>query len=94
MGFKTREVFHRTDWSAVENDPTPITKMVGKWLINHDPEKYAYDNYKDCACYLTTGTPFKNTNGVPGYTHALWTVQELLAASDRGEKLEDEGDWL
>ena len=95
VGFKTREVFHCTDWDAIQSDATPLLRsMVGRWLVNHDPEQYALDNYRACADHLTSGAGFKNTNAVPGFTYTPWTVQELLDASDRGEKLVDEGDWL
>ncbi|CAG9956813.1 unnamed protein product, partial [Clonostachys rosea f. rosea IK726] len=60
----------------------------------HDPQQYAYDSYEECASLLTEGAPFKNTNGVPGYTLKPWTSHELLSAGDRGERLEDEGEWF
>ena len=70
-----------------------VNKMVGNWLIYHNPEQYAYDNYHKCAAHLLTGNPFQNTNSVPGYEYKPWTVRKLLNASDSGEVLEDEGDW-
>ncbi|KAL5611353.1 hypothetical protein FOBRF1_007470 [Fusarium oxysporum] len=93
MGFKTREVWHLTNWDKVEKGQT-FPNVVGSWVVDHDPEQYAYDNYEKCASFLIKGTPFKNTNGVPGYTHKPWTIQELLSASERGEKLVDEGEWF
>ncbi|KAK7222478.1 hypothetical protein V2G26_010481 [Clonostachys chloroleuca] len=93
MGFKTRELYHNTNWDVMDKDPTRLTKMVGRWVTNHDPEQYAYDNYGKCANHIISGAPFKNTNGVPGYTYQPWTVQELLAAAERGESTVDAGDW-
>lgn len=93
MGFKTREAFHNTDWEAVKKNPQTILKTVGNWVLNHDPEQYAYDNYANCANHLLVGTPFKNTNSVPGHTFKLWTVKELLDASERGELIVDDGNW-
>lgn len=93
MGFKTRELYHNTDWSVMDKDPSRLLRMVGSWVISHDPEKYVYDNYGNCANYIVAGAPFKNTNAVPGYTYKPWTVQELLAYADRGESIADEGDW-
>lgn len=63
-------------------------------MYDHNPEKYANENYNKCAEHLLEGTPFVNTNHVPGYTYKPWTVHELLEASERGETVEDEGDWL
>ncbi|RKL39429.1 hypothetical protein BFJ72_g6903 [Fusarium proliferatum] len=93
MGFKNQELFHSADWDAVARDPTAFLTPAGKWMVNHDPETYAYDNYAACASHFTDGTPFQNTNAVPGFSYKPWTVQELLAASDRGERLVDEGEW-
>lgn len=93
MGFKNREAFHNTDWDAVAKKPQLFGKIAGDWLLRHDPEQYAYENYGKCAEHLLKGTPFKNTNSVPGYTYKPWTVKELLDASESGKPVEDEGDW-
>ncbi|KAH6950315.1 hypothetical protein BKA56DRAFT_506464 [Ilyonectria sp. MPI-CAGE-AT-0026] len=93
MGFKTREVWHLTNWDKFEKGQT-FPNVVGSWIVDHDPQQYAYDNYEKCASFLIKGTPFKNTNGVPGYTLKPWTIHELLSAADRGERLEDEGEWF
>lgn len=93
MGFKNREVFHNTDWSDPDANSKMMRNMVGDWLTYHDPEQYAHENYQACAEHLTQGTPFENTNAVPGYTYKPWTVRELLDASARGEVYEDEGNW-
>ncbi|CAI6088188.1 unnamed protein product [Clonostachys chloroleuca] len=94
LGLKNRELYHCADWDAPDFDPTPFRTLVGKWLVHHDPEQYAYDNYETCASHLTAGTLFENTNAVPGFPNKPWTVQELLEASDHGEKIVDEGDWF
>ncbi|KAF3014133.1 hypothetical protein E8E15_005568 [Penicillium rubens] len=70
-----------------------IPKMVGKWLVHHDPEHYAHENYGKCAEHLLSGAPFENTNAVPGYKYKPWTVQEPLDASETGRPVQDEGDW-
>lgn len=93
MGLKNRERFHKTDWEAVSKNPELLGKPVGDWVLYHDPELYAYDNYTKCVSHVIEGTPFHNTNAVPGYTYKPWTVKELIDASDRGEKIVDEGNW-
>ncbi|KAL4994166.1 hypothetical protein BDV10DRAFT_189304 [Aspergillus recurvatus] len=93
MGFKNRELYHKTDWDAVASNPEIMGKMVGNWLLMHDPEKYAYENYEKCKEFLLRGSLFTNTNAVPGYTYKPWTVKELLEASERGEGIVDEGEW-
>ncbi|KAL3434920.1 hypothetical protein BDV09DRAFT_204410 [Aspergillus tetrazonus] len=93
MGFKNRELYHKTDWDAVAKNPEIMGKMVGDWLLKHDPEKYAYENYEKCKNFLLHGEPFANTNAVPGYTYKPWTVKELLEASEKGKAVLDEGEW-
>ena len=94
MGFKNRELYHKTDWDAVAKNPQIMGKMVGDWVIHHDPEKYAYENYHDCAEHLLgKKESFVNTNGVPGYEYVPWTVQELLAEQDGGVSGKDRGEW-
>ncbi|KAF9876371.1 hypothetical protein CkaCkLH20_06314 [Colletotrichum karsti] len=73
LGFKTREVLHKTDWDYVKKHPEIMKNRLGGWLLKHDPE---------------------DTNGVPGYTYKPWTVKELLDASDKGQLVEDEGNWM
>ncbi|KAI4675634.1 uncharacterized protein J4E88_007668 [Alternaria novae-zelandiae] len=93
LGFKNREIFHNTDWKDEKATPTKQHKMVGDWLVCHNPEKYVYDNYHKCAEHLDTGVEFLNTNIPLGYKYRPWTVRGLLGASERGEVVEDEGDW-
>ena len=77
------------------NNPAVLGKMFhGKWLIQHDPEKYAIENYEKAAEHLLNSMPFNNTNHVPGYKCKPWSVNELFEASEKGEAVEDEGDWL
>ncbi|TDZ73408.1 FAD-dependent monooxygenase fsr3 [Colletotrichum trifolii] len=93
MGFKNRENFHNTDWDAAAKNPAAILKQVDKWVSRHNPEQYAYDSYDECASHILKGTPFQNTNSPPGHTFKPWTVAELLAYADRGERIVDDGDW-
>uniref|UniRef100_L2FUI0 FAD binding domain protein n=1 Tax=Colletotrichum fructicola (strain Nara gc5) TaxID=1213859 RepID=L2FUI0_COLFN len=75
-------------------NPRSIAKFTGAWLLKHDPEVYAYENYEACAAYLLHGKDFKNSNTVPGFPFKLWTVQELLEKADKGESIDDDkGDW-
>jgi hypothetical protein len=97
MGYKNREKLHKTDWDAIgdnEAELEKLTQVVQSWVLRHDPEQYAIQNYDACASHLIKGTPFKNTNSVPGHKFKLWTVKELLEASDRGKPVIDDGDWI
>ncbi|KAI1665709.1 UbiH 2-polyprenyl-6-methoxyphenol hydroxylase [Pyrenophora tritici-repentis] len=93
LGFQNRENLHKTDWEALEKSASKTPLKVRKWLTSHDAEKYAYDMYDAAASHLVEKTPFANTNFPLGYNYKPWKIQELLAASERGERLELEGDW-
>ncbi|KAL0934512.1 uncharacterized protein CTRU02_211311 [Colletotrichum truncatum] len=92
QGFKTREFLHRTDWEVVMK--SGVQNRLGKWQLEHDPAKYAEDNFEACANHLLYGKAFVNTNSVPGYEYKAWTVRELLAASTDGKDIQDEGVWM
>ncbi|KAL1632475.1 hypothetical protein SLS56_003553 [Neofusicoccum ribis] len=69
MGYKTRELWHKTDWEAVSKNPNSVGNTLGNWVLRHDPEQYAREKYEDASNSILTGAPFKNTNAVPGYTY-------------------------
>lgn len=93
IGFRNREMFHKTDWDGVENDPGSVSVFAGDWLGRHHVEQYVYDNYGNAARSILEGTHFENTNSVPGFKFRPWTVKELLEASDKGRPVIDEGEW-
>jgi len=64
IDFKNRGVFHNTDWNVVAKNPEAMGKMVGDWVIYHDPEQYAYDSYKSCADHILKGAPFEHRNNM------------------------------
>ncbi|OJJ83734.1 uncharacterized protein ASPGLDRAFT_338194 [Aspergillus glaucus CBS 516.65] len=43
MGIETRDVWHKTDWEAVKNNPQLLAQLQPNWLFNHDPQAYAYE---------------------------------------------------
>ncbi|KAF9631099.1 hypothetical protein BFW01_g1961 [Lasiodiplodia theobromae] len=93
IGFRNREMFHKTDWDGVENDPGSVSVFAGDWMGRHHVEQYVYDNYGNAARSILEGTHFENTNSVPGFKFRPWTVKELLEASDKGQPVIDEGEW-
>ncbi|KAI1132425.1 maackiain detoxification [Nemania abortiva] len=95
MGFKTREIWHKTDWSNGSNNPSKaFAGLRAPRLLDHDPEVYAHEKFQECANYLQSGAPFRNTNGVLGYTYKPWTVKGVNEASTNGITDQDEGDWF
>ncbi|PSN64201.1 FAD/NAD(P)-binding domain-containing protein [Corynespora cassiicola Philippines] len=93
QGFKNREHLHKADLEFLKQHPEVLTSVYNNWMTTHNAEQYAYDNYVACASHIKNGTPFENSNGVPGYKYKPWTVEELMEASDRGEPVHDEGLW-
>lgn len=67
--------------------------MIPKWIINHDPESYALQNYVHALSHLTDGTTFVNTNIPPGLTYIPWTIDDLLLSHEKGEPSVLDGDW-
>lgn len=65
----------------------------GRWIWAHDPEQYVYDKFAAALDHLQTGAPFQNTNIPPGYVHAPWSVDQLMAEIDEGKSLDFDGDW-
>lgn len=57
----------------------------GAWITEHDPEKYALENYESALKHLKSGTPFQNTNTPPGMVYRPWTIDGLMEAHARGE---------
>ncbi|KAG2009367.1 hypothetical protein GB937_007770 [Aspergillus fischeri] len=93
MGFHHREKFHNTDWDEVARNPDILSKTTANWIMRHNPEQYAYENYDSCARHILEGKDFQNTNIPLGYRYEPWTVKELMDASDRHEPVVDKGDW-
>ncbi|KAG9666976.1 hypothetical protein KCU99_g9297, partial [Aureobasidium melanogenum] len=67
--------------------------QVGRWILRHDPEQYAMDNYRKAAMHLEHGAPFKNTNVPPGMVYIPWTINNLLEVHAKGEPTVLDGDW-
>ena len=52
MGPKTRERWHKADWSKVWKNPEMLHLVREEWLLNFDAEKDAYDKYDQVAASL------------------------------------------
>lgn len=67
--------------------------MTGRWITDHDPEVYVYQNWTRCVDHLVRGADFTNTNIPPGYSYKPWTIDECLKNANDGVLLTDEGNW-
>ncbi|KAI1774425.1 FAD binding domain protein [Hypoxylon cercidicola] len=86
-------VHNHLRFECVPKIPETVGRPVGSWVLKHDPEQYALDNYGNCVNHLVAGAPFGNTNMPPGYVFKPWTVRQLLHETDNGGLVLDEGDW-
>ena len=68
---------------------------VGRWVLAHDPEQYAYENFGLAFNHLVSGAPFENTNIPKGYVYKPWTMAGLGEQAAAGKSLAKElaGDW-
>lgn len=82
MGFDTREAYHHPDWDHFKSHPETVG-VVYPWVLEHDSEQYAIDNFEAVAKHITEGTPFENTNGPPDAEYKPWTVASLLEEAEK-----------
>ena len=66
---------------------------VGRWILEHDPEQYALDNYEKALAHLQSWAPFQNTNISPGVVFTPWTIDVSLEAQSTREPTVLDGDW-
>lgn len=100
-GFLNREELHSVDIEAFAKNPTdPRFANVGffklgRWVWDHDPERYATDNYEAVLGSLKKGEPFENTNVPPGHKYEPWTLESEMARMAAGipSKLKQNGYW-
>ncbi|KAI0131855.1 putative MAK1-like monooxygenase [Xylariales sp. AK1849] len=52
-GESTREMWHKTDWAKVKENPEMIQFPRTAWIFDHDAEKYAEEQYETVAAELT-----------------------------------------
>ena len=65
----------------------------GRWILDHEPEVYARENYSAALAHIRHGAEFKNTNTPPGMVYIPWSIDSLLEAHERGEPTILDGDW-
>ena len=66
---------------------------VSRWMIDHDPEQYALQNFDKACEHLKNGTAFVNTNIPPGMTYRAWNIETILEQYAKGDATVLDGDW-
>lgn len=87
MGVANREG-RNSEKKLSKRPPVP-----GRWLSEHDPEEYAYENFDKALAHITDQGPFQNTNRPRGVEYAPWTIDELVDDLDNGRPTILDGDW-
>lgn len=49
------ELLARVDMNEISKDPEKARLRFPKWLFQHDPEAYVYENYGQAFTYLLSG---------------------------------------
>jgi len=70
-----------------------VLPKLGSWLVEHDPEQYAFDKYNEALAHIKDGKPFTNTNRPKGVEYKPWTIDGLVEAIEKGEPTILDGDW-
>ncbi|KAF2464735.1 FAD/NAD(P)-binding domain-containing protein [Lindgomyces ingoldianus] len=90
MGIARRDAKAASNNVGVKPKPPPIP---GAWLMDHDPEEYAEENFERGLAHLVDGEPFQNTNRPLKVEYRPWTIDGLVGALDKGETTILDGDW-
>lgn len=54
-GETTRDLWHKTDWAKVREDPKSIAFPKEGWILDFDAEQYAEDNFAELFKAQTEG---------------------------------------
>jgi hypothetical protein len=77
----------------VGNQKKPHMRL-GMWILDHDPERYAEEHYKQALGHLMEGAPFASSNVPPGLIYRPWTIVSLVDDRSSGQPtILDMGDW-
>jgi hypothetical protein len=88
-----------TDWDKVKLDPRRAAPKHPKWIFNHDPEKYAYENYETAVDSIKRGIPFDEEDRIPpnyppGYKWEPWNIEQIMDDMRNGRPVNlGSGDW-
>ena len=97
MSFVNSQIKHQTDWAAVAKNPKLIRTRFPRWIYQHDPEAYAYENFGSAFHHVLSGgeAEFQNTNFPPGHAFKRWTMEEVMEEIKTGKSIEAllDGDW-
>lgn len=62
MGIETREWWLNTNWDEVAKNPAVLAQPRPKWLFDHEPQAYAYEEFETAAQAVLTGCSYQPRN--------------------------------
>ncbi|KAI0016107.1 hypothetical protein F4780DRAFT_773095 [Xylariomycetidae sp. FL0641] len=103
LGFANAELLQATQWAKVKLDPKLAQPKLPRWIWQHDPEAYAYENYATMADAIRRGVSFEDQvagdsvippNYPPGYKYEPWSIDQIVEDSKNGKPVDlGAGDW-
>lgn len=80
-------------------NPRKANPALPKWIFNHNPEDYAYENYEKVVQLVQKNIPLDEDTDVPpnyppGYKYQPWNIEKIMDDM-RNERPFDlgPGDW-
>ncbi|KAF2724197.1 FAD/NAD(P)-binding domain-containing protein [Polychaeton citri CBS 116435] len=67
-GMERTKKHHDVDFEKVKKNPELVRNEPAQWQIEHDPQKYAEEQFDDCFVCVKGGKLFRNTNKPAEYT--------------------------
>ncbi|KAL1879945.1 hypothetical protein VTK73DRAFT_6525 [Phialemonium thermophilum] len=99
LGFANAELLQDTDWGRAKLDPRRAQPRMPRWVWEHDPEPYAYDNYDKVVENIRDGVPLGAESGYPpnyppGYRYQPWSIDDIMNTLRHGRPVDlGEGNW-
>jgi hypothetical protein len=99
LGLYNSELLQATDWEKVKIDPRKAAPKHPKWVWEHDPEAYCYENYDKCVAGMRKGLKMEDEqsfepNFPRGYKYKPWTIDEIMSDMREGKTVDqEEGNW-
>ncbi|KAI9666749.1 MAG: hypothetical protein M1831_001524 [Alyxoria varia] len=99
LGFSNAELLQETDWEKVKLDPRRAAPKLPKWIFNHDPEEYAYENYDKSVDSMNRGVDMADEDRIPpnyppGHKYEPWNIETIMEDMRQGKSVDlGPGDW-
>ena len=99
LGFSNAELLQDTKWENVKMNPRKANPALPKWIFNHNPEDYAYENYEKVVELVKKGVALDEDTDVPpnyppGYKYKPWNIEKIMDDMRNERPFElGPGDW-